>query len=105
MSTHKNPVISTELASAIKMLGDAWSLRILYVLSDRPMRFNELSREVSDICPVTLTNRLKKLRTAKMITRREETVDKLSVVYELTDKGRAIQPIVNEMNKFGEKFL
>jgi len=40
-----------------------------------------------------------------MIKRQEETLDKLSVVYSLTDKGRGILPILREIQVFADKFL
>lgn len=90
---------------AIKMLGDDHILCIIGNLRDGGMRFNELQRALNGINPTTLTDRLAKLEKEGIVNRKEETVDKLSVVYELTEKGRGIIPIVNEFATFAEKFL
>lgn len=105
MSISDNHHISKELNNAIKMLGDAWILCIVGTLANGELRFNELQRSVSQINPTTLADRLKKLEKEKIIKRKEETVDKLSVVYFLTDKGRGILPILKEVQIFADKFL
>lgn len=91
-------------SDAITLIGDAYILRIVSNLSKQGMRFNELQRAIEDICPATLTDRLKKLEHENIVSRKEETVDKLSVVYELTEKGKAILPIMKAIGKYAEKF-
>ena len=108
MSTSRKPEnthISAELNNGIKMLGDAWTLCIVGTLAKKEMRFNEIQRAIEGINPTTLADRLKRLESEKMIKRQEETVDKLSVVYSLTDKGRSILPILREIQSFSDKFL
>lgn len=100
-----NKCISAELNKAIKMLGDTWVLCIVSMLSEGEMRFTEIQRAIPDSNPATLANRLKKLELAKLLKRKEETVDKISVVYELTDKGRATVPILKEIQVFADKFF
>lgn len=104
MSTHANSAITPELKTALKLLGDEWVLSILCNLSRNKLRFNELQRAVGGVNPTTLTNRLKKLEQEGIVAREEETVDKVSVVYDLTEKGQAILPITREFRKFAEMF-
>ena len=105
MSATNNQHLSKELNEGIKMLGDAWILCIVGTLSKGNLRFNELQRAIAGINPTTLTSRLKKLEKEKMIARKEETIDKLSVIYSLTDKGKAILPTLKEIQLFADKFL
>ena len=105
MSTDQKNHISEELNNGIKILGDVWILCIVGTLAKKEMRFNEIQRTVTGINPTTLTDRLKKLEKEKMILRKEETVDKLSVTYSLSDKGKGILPILKEINIFANKFL
>lgn len=105
MSTGDTSHISNELNSAIKLIGDDWILCIVGSLKAKELRFCELQRAVTGINPVTLTNRLKRLEKEKIIRRKEETLDKLSVVYELTEKGQGILPIIKEIDQFAKKFL
>ena len=105
MSIGKNNFISEELNSGIKILGDSWVLCILGTLAKKEMRYCEIQRSIQGINPATLADRLKKLETEKMIKRTVETVDKQSVVYSLTNKGRGILPVLREIQKFADKFL
>lgn len=97
--------ISKKLANGIKMLGDAWILCIVGCLADGEFRFNEIQHAIPDMNPATLANRLKRLEKVKIIKRKEETVDKLSVTYTLTPKGRAILPILEKIEIFADKFV
>lgn len=105
MQNGKNNPSSNQLDLAIAMIGDAHMLCIIHHLGDKSMRFNELQRAINGLNPATLTDRLKKLESEKIVVRKEETVDKISVVYELTPKGHAILPIINEIGKFAVKYL
>src|SRR4051812_5315663 len=100
------PAVKDEdFTTAVNILGDAYTLHIVDKLSTKSLRFNELQRSITDICPATLTDRLKKLEMEKIVTRQEETVDKVSVVYELTPKGKGILPIIKAINKFAADFV
>lgn len=92
-----------KLTASLKLLGDAWVLIIIGVLANKALRFSEIERQASGICPVTLTDRLKKLEQEKIIKRRKETANKVLVVYELTAKGREILPILNLIETFAKK--
>ncbi len=89
----------------LKMLGDYWTLAIIQVLGDGEKRFCQIERELAKVNPTTLSNRLKKLEEQKIIKRKEETVDKISVVYSLTNKGEGILPILKEIQTFADRFL
>lgn len=86
------------------MLGNTWTLCIIGSLAKSNQRFNELQRAIEGINPVTLSDRLKKLEQAGILEREEETVDKLSVVYGLSKKGRSILPVINELETFAKAF-
>ncbi len=104
MSTTGNTKLSTELNNAIKLIGDDHILCIIGNLREGGMRFNELQRSLGGINPTTLTDRLSKLETEGIVIKKKETVDKISVVYELTEKGIAILPVFKAITKFAERF-
>ena len=89
----------------LQMLGDFWTLAIVQALDGNEKRFSELERDLTKASPTTLSNRLKKLEEQKIVKRQEETVDRLSVVYSLTEKGYGILPILKEIRTFASKFL
>jgi DNA-binding HxlR family transcriptional regulator len=105
MSSGNCKGISKELLDGIKALGDVWSLSILGTLAENEGRFCEIQRALGGVNPTTLTDRLKRLEKEKLILRKEETVDKLSVVYALSEKGRGILPVLKEIQVFADKYL
>lgn len=92
-------------SSDLKILGDYWTLHIIQALSYHEKRFCELQRDLSFVSPTTLTSRLKKLTKLGLVNKKKETIDKLSVIYFLTEKGRGVLPILREIKKFAQKFL
>lgn len=90
---------------AFKIFGDAWNLSIVRVLSETTQRFNELQRNLGGISPTTLTDRLKKLESYGLIVQERQTVDQLSVIYSLTEKGKKMLPILQAIESFSKKFL
>jgi DNA-binding HxlR family transcriptional regulator len=96
--------LAEEVNNAIRMVGDEHILCIIGNLKEGGMRFNELQRAL-DTNPATLCGRLTKLEELGIVNKKKETVDKLSVVYELTEKGRGIIPIIEAFGKFANKFL
>lgn len=89
----------------LKMLGDFWTLAIIQAIDGRQIRFAELARQLPHVNPTTLSNRLKKLEKQGIIKRQKETIDKLSVVYSLTEKGVGVMPILREIRTFADTFL
>jgi len=98
----KNTKIPEQANNAIKMIGDDHTLCIIGNLRDGGMRFNELQRAL-DLNPNTLTDRLVKLENDGFLVKKRETLDKMSVVYELSQKGKDTMPITTEIYKFAKK--
>lgn len=93
------------LEQGLKVFGDAWTLSIVGVLAEAMKRFNELQRSLDNISPTTLADRLRKLEQHGLIKQERQTVDQLSVIYELTEKGKKMLPILRDIEKFSKKFL
>lgn len=91
-------------ASALKLLGDYVTLRIIDALREKKHRFRELQRELTDVNQVTLSRRLKVMEAVGIIKREEETIDKQSVTYELTSMGRGLLPLLHEITLFSDRF-
>ena len=89
----------------MKIFGDAWTLAIVLGLATATRRFNELQRLLGNVSPTTLTDRLKKLESYGLIVQEKQTVDQLSVIYSLTDKGKKMLPVLDAIESFSKKFL
>lgn len=91
-----------ECLDCFKLLGDHWTLRIIEALSKDALRYCAIQREVGGINPVTLSTRLKSLEQAGLVTRTEETCDKISVSYNLTALGRKALPVIEALDGFNK---
>ncbi len=103
MATAKKTITKPTCEATMKLLGDFWTLRIIDVLRDQPLRFCDLQRNLGGLNPATLTNRLKVLEEARLVSRAEETFDKISVAYSLTDLGEEALPVISALDRFAEK--
>ncbi len=82
-----------------------WTILIVRDLADGRSRFCELERSLAGISPRTLSIRLKALEEEGVLVRRTYPEVPPRVEYELTDKGRALVPVVEAMRTYGESWL
>jgi DNA-binding HxlR family transcriptional regulator len=89
--------------AALKLVADYWVLRIVEELSlaDEGLRFSALQRALGGASPATLSNRLRRLEE-KTLIEREGADGKLSVVYQLSERGRHILPVIRAIDDFAE---
>jgi DNA-binding HxlR family transcriptional regulator len=90
------------VACTAEIIGSKWTAIIVHDLSEGARRFSELERSCPGISPRTLSERLRVLEQEGIITRRSA---RRRVDYELTDKGKALLPIIEAMRKFGHAWL
>ncbi len=83
------------------MVGDRWNLLILRELIFGPKRFTDLREALPGIAPNLLTDRLRDLERAELVTRSELPPPAARTVYELTDAGREIRPVLSALARFG----
>lgn len=88
-----------------KLLGNKWSLVVLYYLCTEPRGFNELQRLIDGISPKVLSDRLKELIDNGLVSKTVFPTNPPTVAYALTDQGRSLKPILDSLNEWGEKFL
>src|SRR3954463_13626291 len=82
-----------------------WTLLIVRDLSEGRSRFCELERSLEGISPRTLSLRLRALEEEGILERRTYPEVPPRVEYALTEKGRALVPIVDSMRPYGPDWL
>ena len=70
-----------------------------------PRRFMQLEHACPGISPRTLSERLDMLERQGIVIRRSYPESPPRVEYELTEKGRALLPIIREMRRFGRAWM
>ncbi|WP_341461529.1 helix-turn-helix domain-containing protein [Thomasclavelia spiroformis] len=94
----------TGFAYSMSLISGKYKLPILYSLSFYgPFRYNELKRFLDPISFKTLTSNLKELEECKLIIRKEYQEIPPKVEYFLSDKGKSLMPILDQLCDWGEK--
>jgi DNA-binding HxlR family transcriptional regulator len=90
---------------AIELVGKRWSGTILRALLGRPKRFSEISAAIDNISDRSLSLRLKELERENLVIRRVEATQPVSVVYELTDKGRDLEGVIAAVERWAHDWV
>ena len=85
------------VTKALNIIGAKWTLLIIRDLLDGPRRFGELEHSLAGISPRTLTIRLKELEQDGILSRVCPTGGG-HPVYSLTERGRALQRILEQLS-------
>ena len=89
---------------AIELIGRRWSGAIISVMLKGAGRFCELREAIPGISDRLLTERLKELEDAGIVTREVTPTRPPQVTYALTEKGRALGPVLNSITEWGHAF-
>ena len=92
------------VATTLEMIGGKYKALILWHLSEKKLRFSELSRAIS-ATPKMLTQQLRELETSELIHREVFPVIPPKVEYSLTETGRSLMPILIAMRDWGATYL
>ena len=82
-----------------------WTLLVIRDLAEGTARFCELERSLEGISPRTLSLRLRALEEEGVLERTTFPEVPPRVEYALTDKGRALVPIIDSMREYGTEWL
>jgi len=89
------------IARALDVIGERWALLVVRELLLGPKRFTDLRRGLPHIGPDVLSQRLRELEQAGVLRRRTLAPPAGSRVYELTDRGRELEPVLLALGTWG----
>lgn len=93
------------VARTSEVIGNRWTPLIVRDLAGGSRRFSELERSLVGVSPKTLSERLKRLEEASVVTRRCFAEVPPRVEYSLTSKGYALLPVIESMREYGIRWL
>src|SRR3954453_17919107 len=93
------------VSACAEILGGKWTILLVRDLADGRSRFCELERSLDGISPRTLSLRLRGLEEQGIVERRTFPEVPPRVEYSLTDKGKALVPIIEDMRAYGREWL
>jgi Predicted transcriptional regulators len=82
-----------------------WTLILIRDLAEGSSRFCELERSLEGISPRTLSLRLRALEEEGIVERHTFPEVPPRVEYALTEKGKALVPLVEDMRRYGKRWL
>jgi DNA-binding HxlR family transcriptional regulator len=82
-----------------------WTLLVIRDLAEGSSRFCELERSLEGISPRTLSLRLRALEEEGIVERHTFPEVPPRVEYALTEKGEALVPLVEDMRRYGTRWL
>lgn len=89
--------------NVIARFGNKWALLVVLVLSEHEkVRFSELCRLIPDISSRVLSGTLKTLEADAIVSRKMYTVVPPKVEYQLTEIGRSLVPIINQLTEWAQ---
>jgi DNA-binding HxlR family transcriptional regulator len=95
----------TAYHQAIELIGKRWTGAILFVLMDGPLRFSEVKVLVPDLSDRLLSERMKELEAEGIVVRTVMDDTPVRVEYQLTHKGKALEPAVRSLKVWARSWL
>jgi len=99
-----NAVEGCPLTAALAAIGGKWKMIIVYFLAESPKHFAALRKSIG-ISQKVLAQQLSELIKDGIVNRDEQGPIPARVVYSLTDYGRSVLPLVEEVRLWGRKHM
>jgi DNA-binding HxlR family transcriptional regulator len=89
------------IARALDLVGERWALLVVRELILGPKRFTDLRAGLPRVGPDVLAARLRELESAGVLQRATLPPPAGARVYELTERGRALEPVLLALGRWG----
>lgn len=89
------------VARGLDVIGERWALLVVRDLLLGPKRFNDLHAGLPGVSPNVLAQRLRDLTEHGVVQRRDLPPPARVRLYELTDWGRALEPVLLNLGRWG----
>ena len=91
------------LARALDLVGERWAMLVVRELMLGPKRFSDLRRGLPALSQNVLAQRLRELEEAGVLTRRRLEPPASTWAYELTERGRGLEPALLALSAWGSR--
>lgn len=91
--------------NTFKIIGKKFTIHILRNITMlNQNRFNQFLESIEGINPKTLSVRLKEMEKSELINRKVFNETPIRIEYSVTEKGKALKPIIMQMAAFSMKY-
>jgi DNA-binding HxlR family transcriptional regulator len=103
MATSRSYNDACGMAHALDLIGERWALLVVRELVLGPRRYTDLRSGLRGISANVLSHRLDELEQAGVVSRRRLAPPAGSSVYELTEWGQELGPIIMQLGRWGAR--
>lgn len=89
---------------AFELLGKRWTGLIIRTLLNGQKRFTDISASIPNMSARMLTERFKELEHEGIVLRKVYPETPVRIEYELTEKGKALEAVMDEIQNWAEKW-
>jgi DNA-binding HxlR family transcriptional regulator len=89
---------------AFELLGKKWTGLIINTLLTGPKRFKDITIMIPNMSDRILAERFKELEAAGILERHVFPDIPVRIEYELTKKGRSLEPVMKEVQHWGDQW-
>eukprot|EP00831_Metopus_contortus_P010925 TRINITY_DN14296_c0_g1_i1.p3 TRINITY_DN14296_c0_g1~~TRINITY_DN14296_c0_g1_i1.p3 ORF type:complete len:105 (+),score=22.02 TRINITY_DN14296_c0_g1_i1:361-675(+) len=97
--------ICPKFEKTFSILGKKWTGLIIEVLMDGDKRFKELAVQIPNVSDRVLVERLKELEDEKIVVRTENPAAAIKVMYGLSEKGKALNNVMQEIQTWSDAWV
>ncbi|WP_332841145.1 MULTISPECIES: winged helix-turn-helix transcriptional regulator [Paraclostridium] len=90
--------------NAFELLGKRWTGLIIRTLMSGQKRFSDIADVIPNMSARMLTERLKELESEGIVVRKVYPEIPVRIEYELTEKGQELRSVMDEIQKWAEKW-
>ena len=88
----------------LALLGHRWSALLLWHLQDEALRFRDLKDRLPQVTAKVLSERLETLCRNGLLVRSEARGFPVEVSYDLSEAGRALMPILDQIERWSRRY-
>jgi DNA-binding HxlR family transcriptional regulator len=89
---------------AAELVGKRWVPQIVWVLIDGPRRYSALRDAIPEISDTLLSERLRELEAAAIVSRNVTPSTPVLIEYALTDRGRDLSPVIEGLASWADRW-
>jgi DNA-binding HxlR family transcriptional regulator len=104
MTAMSNHQLCPKFEMAFELLGKKWTGLIINTLLTGPKRFKDITETIPTMSDRILAERFKELEAAGILERHVFPDIPVRIEYELTKKGKSLQPVMNEVQHWSDQW-
>jgi DNA-binding HxlR family transcriptional regulator len=89
---------------AAELLGKRWTTQIVRAMLSGATRFSDLRDAIPSMSDTLLSERLKELESADIVTREVTPSTPVLIEYRLTERGRDLERVIDELGRWAERW-